>query len=118
MMDDFTDRRDAERLAVNLDVLIHPYRAAPVLCLMHDISAGGALLTTYAGCRLEAGEEVLVECVGMEIVATIARVSGNACGIRFHRRLHALEVADLRAIEREQTPFVPAIPLLTAEHAA
>lgn len=104
------ERRGAERLAVNLDVLIHPYRATPILCLMHDVSTGGALLTTYAPCGLTPGDEVLVEADSMEMVATIAWMTDGSCGIRFHRRLYPSEVDALRNIAEDQAPFVAAIP--------
>ncbi len=111
------ERRSMERLAVNLDVLVHPYREMPILCLMHDVSTGGALLTTYAPCGLAPGDEVLVEADSMEIVATIAWIAEESCGIRFHRRLYANEVDALRRLAQDQAPFVPTMAMGVAHMA-
>lgn len=98
------ERRDAERLAVNLSVVIHRYRTPPVLCTMHDISTGGALLTTYDDHELAAGDEILVEAGTAEFVATIAWIAKDSCGIRFHRRLYATEVAAMLSVDHDNVP--------------
>lgn len=89
------DRRTEDRHSVSLEAMIRAYRMPPRSVRLVDISGGGAMLVMDEEAP-ERGDEVLlvIECI--EVVATVAWANDHACGLAFHRRLGACELASLR----------------------
>lgn len=69
------------------------------LCILRDISSGGAKAIVY--CTLDQGEPVVIALkTGYEIAGRVAWRSGDAIGIAFDRRVAVLEILAHRVLDR------------------
>ncbi len=77
------------------DVTVRGYRLPPAPATLRDISTGGAMLKIN-GAAFDIGDEVVLTCGEIEIVATIAWRKRGFFGLAFHRRLDPREMRALR----------------------
>ena len=87
------DRRDDERELSLLRIACLLFDDRRELCLIRNVSAGGALVRTYS--MVDAGRPVAIELKQGESVSGVVRWSqGNLIGVMFH---HLVDVTQLLA---------------------
>lgn len=89
------ERRAEFRREAEADATVRGFRQPPMPATLRDISSGGAMLRV-AGANFEVGDEVVLLCCKIEIVATIAWRKRGYFGLAFHRRLDHREMKTLR----------------------
>lgn len=76
------------------------------LCLVKNISAGGALIRAY--CVLDIGQELTVEIKeGHPVSGRVSWIRGSDCGIEFHSPIDVIEL--LTADSEGRRPRMPRI---------
>jgi hypothetical protein len=97
------ERRAEFRRNADADVAVRAYRMAPLPAILRDISTGGAMLKVDDA-RFDIGDEVVLTCRDIEIVATIAWRKKTFFGLAFHRHLDPREIRTLRQIHHAEQP--------------
>ncbi len=94
------NRRDV-RLPVRLAATLRIYRGRFDVILA-DLSNHGAMVTG-GGAMPVQGDEVVLACEGLEVVATVAWTVGANAGLALHRAIDAAAIIhDLRARARPE----------------